>query len=419
MIKIITIEECIEVLSGTHSSIAFNGDINYSDKKIMYSLARQTVSGTPYTDRQYELAKLKVTSYKKLLEEIEIDVDSSIDILRMPLRQIDRDRWVRVVEIKEQLYVAVRFTFNKKLISAMELLSSIESKQLYDKHDKIHYFNFSEINLYNIITVLKDKNFIIQSELQEKYNLLEMMNKNKNSYIPGIYNLKLQNLHAKAIDYMISSIGEPSIDNLAIYKDRNLMFGIKHFDEVDLNNSVSKLTTLSQKIVNRTHQHILVNSDEYTFDRLAESILELNRYPILIILNDKTDFINLQKVHYSFRNIFSNSEFCTLYRKENDIAENIEFNQYIKDNHLNNLLAINSKIVYTTTNKLVKTMIKSDWRPQSAILMGSVRSTKIDAYLQEMDLIIHYDTDISPFRKYEAPVVPSFLYNTPQTVEKI
>ena len=56
-----------------------------------------------------------------------------------------------------------------------------------------------------------------------------------------------------------------------------------------------------------------------------------------------------------------------------------------------------------------KTLLKSKWAPQAAILMDSVRSTKIDAYLQDLDLVIHYDTDISPFKKY--PTVP--------TIEKI
>jgi len=127
-----------------------------------------------------------------------------------------------------------------------------------------------------------------------------MMHNNKNNYIPGIYGLKLQNLHTKAIDYMISSVGNPDVDNLALYKDRSQLFGIKHFDEGDLNSSINKLTTLSQKIVKRTRPLILVNNTEHTFDRVAESLLELNRYPLLVCLNDGNDFSSLQTVHYSF-----------------------------------------------------------------------------------------------------------------------
>jgi hypothetical protein len=402
-----TIESYLELLTGLTENNTFT--MQSSDRTILNSIARQVHKGVGLTDRQYEVVKEKLLSYADQFIALEYPIHDAVKNTRIPIRQIDRARWIRTAIIKDQLYIGVRFTFNKRLISALEALYNIEEKGLYDKVEKIHYFIFNEINLHKVISELKEKSFEIDSELQERYNLLEMMHNNKNNYIPGIYGLKLQNLHAKAIDYMISSIGEPDIDNLAIYKDRDQLFGIKHFDTDDLNNSINKLTTLSQKIVKRTRPHILVNSREYTFDRLAESMLELNRYPLLIVLNDDTDFSSLQTVHYSFRNIFSNDDFCTLYRKENDVAENIEFNQYIKDNNLNNPLAINSKIVYTSINKMSKTLLKSSWRPQAAILMGSMRSTKIDAYLQELDLVIHYDTDISPFKKY----------GTTQVIEKI
>ena len=400
MMKIITIEECIEILSGTHESIEFTGSIENSDKKIIYSLARQTIRGIPYTDRQYDLAKNKLEVYSSQLEAIDIDVTSSVDILRMPLREIDRARWIQLIEHNNQIHIGVRFTFNKKLITAIESLSSIENKNLYDRDKKIHFFNLNEKNLYDIITILKDKNFVIQTELQERYDILETMNNNKNNYIPGVYGLKLKNLHDKAIDYAISTIGSLDITTLALYKDRSQVLGINYFDQSDLNHSISNLTSLSQKIVKRSSSQVLVNSNEHTFDRVAESILELNRYPLLICLNDNTDFDNLQLVHYSFRNIFANDDFCTLYRKENDTEDNIAFNQYIKNNNINNPLANNSKIVYTTINKISKTLLKSTWRPEAAILMGSIRSPKMDPYLQELDLVIHYDTDISPFTRY-------------------
>ena len=402
-----TIESYLELLTGLVGNTAFT--IQSSDFTILNSIARQVYKGVGLTDRQHEVVKEKLLSYADQFTALEYPIHDAVKNTRIPIRHIDRARWIRTVSINDQFYIGVRFTFNKKLISAIEVLSNIEQKSLYDKVEKTHYFIFNEVNLHKVIGELKDKNFEIELELQERYNLLEMMHTNKKNYIPGVYGFKLQNLHAKAIDYMISSVGNPDADNLALYKDRSQLFGIKHFDEDDLNSSINKLTTLSQKIVKRTHPHILINSTEHTFDRVAESLLELNRYPLLVCLNDGNDFSSLQTVHYSFRNIFSNDDFCTLYRKENDVAENIEFNQYIKDNNLNNPLVINSKIVYTNINKMSKTLLKSSWRPQAAILMTSMRSTKIDTYLQELDLVIHYDTDISPFKKY----------GTPQVIEKI
>ena len=407
--KLITIEDCIEALAGTHEHIVCSKEIESSDKSLIYSLARQTVNGTAYTDRQHELAISKATHYKSILEEVDIDVTTSVTQLRMPLRSIDRSRWIKLKNQMQSLipfnnpdeqYIAVRFSFQKKLISALE---NINSKPIhYDKINKTHYFEYNERTLHNVVSALTNKGFEIQPELQERYEILEMMNNNKKNYVPGIYSLKLKNLHAKAIDYAISTIGSPDVDNLAMYKDRDQLLGITHFDEDDLNNSIRKLTTLSQKIVKRTSSNILINSDEHVFDRVAESILELNRYPLLVVLNDETELENLQKVHQSFRNIFSNDDFCSLYRKENISPGNTEFNEYIKQNKLNNSLAIKSKVVYTSINKMSKVMLKSEWRPQAAILMGSRRSTKVDQFLQELDLVIHYDTDVSPFRKFSS-----------------
>ena len=407
--KLITIEDCIEALAGTHEHIVCSKEIEFSDKGLIYSLARQTVRGTAYTDRQCELAISKATHYKSILEEVDIDVTTSVTQLRMPLRSIDRSRWIKLKNIEQSLitfnkpdeqYIAVRFSFQKNLISALE---NINSKPIhYDKINKTHYFEYNERTLHNVVSALTNKGFEIQPELQERYEILEMMNNNKKNYVPGIYSLKLKNLHAKAIDYAISTIGSPDVDNLAMYKDRDQLLGITHFDEDDLNNSIRKLTTLSQKIVKRKSSNILINSDEHVFDRVAESILELNRYPLLVVLNDETELENLQKVHQSFRNIFSNDDFCSLYRKENISPGNTEFNEYIKQNKLNNSLAIKSKVVYTSINKMSKVMLKSEWRPQAAILMGSRRSTKVDQFLQELDLVIHYDTDVSPFRKFSS-----------------
>ena len=398
----ITIEDYIEILAGIQDTISGSNNfvIDRSDYNLVTSLARQTFRGIPLTDRQYELTKQKLLDYKTQFESNNIlDIEINFNNLRMPLRSIDRSRWVKIVDFEDDSYIGVRFTFNKKLISALEVLGSIEEKNLYNNEEKIHFYTLTEINLYKIINVLLDKNFEIQHELTEKYETLKEMKSNKNSYIPGIYSLKLKNVHSKAFDYAISTIGEPDVNNLALYKDRSQLFGIKHFDDDDLNNSISKLTELSQKIVKRSSTSVLVNSSVYNFDRVAETLLELNRYPLLVLLNDAEDYDNMQKVYHSFRNIFSDDSFCTLYRKDNNNQENIAFNQYIKDNKLNNSLDYNSKVVYTTINKMSKTIIKSNWKPQAAILMGSVRQNpSISAYLSEVDLVIHYDTDLTPWQ---------------------
>lgn len=402
------IESYLELLTGLEGDESFT--IVQSDHTILFSIARQVYKGIGLTDRQYDLVKLKLLSYTSQFTALGYDVVNAVATTRIPIREFDRSRWIKIVptpatvevfnnDTPNALFIAVRFTFQKKLISALEQID--HKPEYYDKLNKIQYFNYSDQTLYKIMTAFKDSNFEVEDSIKERYNVFEMMNNNKNDYIPGIYGLKLKNLHNKAIDYIITDIGDtPNTDNLALYKDKSNLYNIQHFDEDDLNLSVSKLTSLSQKIVRRNTSSVLVNSNEHVFERVAETILELNRYPILVCLNDRTDFANMQTVYYSFRNIFNNEDMCVLYRKDNSSPENIEFNDFIKDNNINNSLAQSSKIVYTNVNKMSKTLLKSDWKPSAVILMDSVRqSGPMNAYIQDIDLVIHYDTDISTFSR--------------------
>ena len=404
-----TIEDLLEITAGLQGQAKIQLDA--SDNNLLYSLARQVFQHTGLTDRQYELSKEKLLKYKDQFTALDYDVESILNNIRIPLRQLDRSRWIKIVEkpgdhiyesYKTHHWIAVRFVFNKKLISLIEAIRSTDKDAIYDKENKIHYFALTEKNIYNIINALENKSFEVDKELLEKYEKIKIMNENKNDYIPGVYGLKLKNINSKSIEYIISDIGTPDKDNLALFKDRKNLYGLEHFDDTDLNYSIGQLTTLSQKIVKRTSTTVLVNSDTYNFDRLAESVLELNRFPLLIILNSNTDQDELVTTHNSFKNVIHQEDFCVLYRKDNTTSEDKEFNSYITDYNLNNKLDTNPKIVYINKDKFPKTLLKTEWRPSAAIMLGSnghMSHSKIHSYISELDLVIHFDNDASPFMR--------------------
>jgi len=404
-----TIEDLLEILAGLQGQSKIQ--IESSDHNLLYSLARQVFKGTGLTDRQYELSKEKLSKYADQFTSLDYNVDVALESLRLPLRQLDRSRWMKIVEhpgntvyesYKTNHWIAVRFIFNKKLISLIETIRRTDEDAVYDKENKIHYFTLSEKNIFNVIDALKDKNFEIDTELQEKYEKIKFMNENKRKYVPGVYSFNLENLNKKAIEYIISDIGDPDNDNLALLKDRQKLYGLHHFDQIDLDSSISQLTTLGQKIVKRNQRQILINPETFNFDRLAEALIELYRFPLLIVLNENTDFDELVKTYGSFKNILADDDFCVLYRKDNADYNDKQFNEYIKNNKLNSKLDNFPKVVYTTKNKFPKTILKTEWKPKAAIMFGSDRymtSPKIQYYLNELDLVIHYDNDSSPFLK--------------------
>ena len=87
-----------------------------------------------------------------------------------------------------------------------------------------------------------------------------------------------------------------------------------------------------------------------------------------------------------------------LFRTENNIDK--RFNEYIRDNGLNNPLDNTTKIVYINSNKFPKPLLKSNWKPNTVLCMGSYRlNEKVNDYINAFDLVIHYDDQITSFNR--------------------
>ena len=403
-----TVEDCIEILAGIQEC---NGEfkIDRSDYNLITSLARQTFRGIGYTDRQCELAKQKIIYYKPQYENNGYSIEVAIENLRIPLREVDRSRWIKIVDSLDNIlerqqsdgpWIAIRFIFQKKLISSIDAIKSSLGDGIYDKENKIHYFPFTEKSVYEIVSVFNESNnFEIDKQIQDWYRKLIEMKNNKENFLPGIYSLKLKNLHKKSFEYALSSIGESNINNLCRYYDQKDKFGLNHFDDEDLNKSLRPLTTLTQKIVNRKKPQVQINPKEYTIENIVETVLELYRFPLVIVLTEKNCYSELTQFHKAFNGIIPNESCSVLFRLENN-TEGAEFNQYIKRNNLNNLVDKNTKVVYISNNKIPKPMLKSEWLPSAAITSDTSRNSrgKIDSYLEGLDLVIHYDNDVSPWK---------------------
>jgi len=404
-----TVEDLLEIIAGiANRTDVPTFDIESSDRNLIFSLAKQTIRGVALTDRQYELTKIKLLHYKNQFDNNGFtNIEEQFDNLRLPLREIDRSKWIRIIDEDElgKPYIGVRFPFSKQMIKYIEFLETISNKRHYNKSKKIHYVEVNEQNIYEVVNKFKNANFDIDDTLKEIYENIQMMKDNREENVPGIFGLKLKNLHQKAIDYAISSMGEPTIDNLALYKDKQDILGIVHFDDSDLNESLNNLQPLTKRIIARTKRHIFINKTEFTLDNVAESMLELYRFPIMFIVpNGDSSLDYIHSVQSSFKNIIPNDSVSTLFRKDNDTDINKEFNNYIKENKINNSLAISTKIVYISNNKLPKPLIDSEWRPSVALTFESNRfssQSNLDAYLNDLDLVIHYDIEASQWNKFE------------------
>ena len=166
------IEDYLEILADPASNIILDN----ADVKLIKSLASQTKKNVPFTDRQYNLAKLKIISYKEQLDEVGYKfTDNDLNNLRLPLRVIDRSKTISLVEREyidlfgnvKTTMIAIRFPYSNKMIKYIEFIKLLQkNKKLYDTKTKTHFIELTENNIYKIVEKFKQANFM-QNDLYQ------------------------------------------------------------------------------------------------------------------------------------------------------------------------------------------------------------------------------------------------------------
>ena len=395
-----TVEDYIEILAGLQKCET-KFELEKSDYNLITSFGRQTFKGIGFTDRQLELAKSKIDYYSDKLEEAGYtDIELAKDSLRLPIRSIDRSRWIKIFDHPTGMiyessdkgqWIGVRFTFQKKLISCLEEIKKrIKQDSYYDKVEKIHFFKYSEYNLYCLVDIFKEKNFEISEEVQNIYDKLSKLN--KYDFVPCVMDGKLHNVSSKAQDYIYNEIGAPSEENLILYKDRSILHGIEVVDTENLARSSFGVSELGNKIANRSNTQIRVLSTKYSIDNLLESLSELKRFPALFVVPENKAYDSVVQIQSHIENQISESDISVMFRMENS-GDGAEFNQYIKRKGINNKLDLHKKIVYTLDTKVPKPLLQSGWTPKTVVVfLNNIPNTrKVLQCFADKDLIIFYE----------------------------
>jgi len=399
-----TLEDMLEALTGVYSSTAtFN--LDPADAIVLVSMARQTARKIALTDRQHALAKQKLLPYQQQFEKNNwINFYEALDNLRMPLRSIDRSKTISINTVPFETktgfrtitvdtpHIQIRFPFSKKNIIAIESVAALHKKKYWhEKGTPVHRFEISEQIVYDLISAFKDRNFKIDDDLMDAYKQILEIKSSPEKYIPGIYNGELKNIHPSAKLDMTEELGELNTTNLLAYIDRKRRYGISHIDV-----AISPVS-LTEKIATRETPDMLIKPSEYTLQTIFHSLHELDRFPLIVLLDETHAEKQIYDVYNEVSNFVSASEQSVLFRLD---GEN-EFNNFVKLKSLNNWVDENTKIVYINSTKLPKLAISADWKPIAALAFGSKVNKVVDTYVQNYcDLIIYNDEELSLFRKH-------------------
>jgi len=389
MLRIDTIEDCLEILAGFRKeSDGFS--LMKEDYTIMHSIARQTFRGTALTDRQFALMQTKLLSYQDQFEKADICLHKSSKNLRQPLRSIDRQKYIKLVDGR----IKVRFPFKKSdiiLINEVSHSSWNGKGYTHKKGTHEHFFAYDETNILNLLDRFIEKEFTIDKDIFEVYHEIKHMEQQKDRYVPGIYNMELKNIKEEVVSLIEDDLGKLSTNTFLKYADRRFKYGIEHIE-------AHKERNLEELIAFRESRVFESKPTEQPLETLLGSLWSLDRFPMLVVLDKIKAEQQLHTMLTYYRDILNVEQQSVLFRLD---AKDSGFNQLVKDRKLNNWVDKSTKIVYISKDKLPKILVNNEWKPSVALYFDSATDKILNVFIGDVcDLIIFREEYSSPFRRH-------------------
>ena len=327
------------------------------DRSILFSMASQLKKPLALTEKQGLLALKILDENKHLYERIE-EFNSLLSkpLYKYTFRNIDS---TRKIFIQNENQIAVKFPFDNSL---NKLLEKIPGRKNYDIGSRAHIYRLNETNIEFILNTFKDRNFEIDSKLVQWYKEIEEIKSSPISYIPCAYinnSLKVINCNSYAEEYYESNKTGNLIEDLFLAKSMGLFF-TKDLHDIIQNQTLSDL---SKRYLSNHHHSVSVGG--ILKQDLCMMFQELNSYPILILADDdEKQFVSWI---IAFRQYgVDPCQISVLFRSDKNVA----FNDYIKDQKLNNLVDNNTKVVFIK-NKMPKILYKLKFTPKLVISSSS------------------------------------------------
>lgn len=383
-----SIEQYLKALTNaSRYRFEYQFEIDPSDAVVLNSIARQVNRGIALTDRQYQLVKTKLASYKSQFEKNGLNnFDEAMNTLDQPIRLIDRSQTVSI----ENNEIVIKFPFNKKIIAQLDKL--IVKYRHFHKHERnsnIHRFKMYEPLIYEVVELFRNKKFEIEPRLIELSDEIQEIMQQESSFVPYVcYTQGVMNLSDKARDSISQDLGEFNDHTMIKYWDRSIRYGYRKTARVFRNSSA-----LAEHLANRQQIKEYINPDAYTLTDISCAIEQLDRFPLLVTLDRGKELADFSAVFSAFDFVDPQHQ-VLLNRIEDRNSVNYPINTLIKEKNLNNWLDESIKIVYIFKSSLPKLLVKNNWKPIAHLSLSSERGhTTVEQYVEEhCDLMVYHDS---------------------------
>lgn len=403
MSKIKNLEDCVSFI--VDKSLKKEIDLEKADHSFFYSVDRQLSKKIPFTERQKLLVIKKITNnYLHVLPSNE-NIEQILQTTKYPLRVIKYTNEIKVLNKeksndeypdfitprlaqKNSSVISVEFPFNRKYLNkVLSIRNEIMAHDLFyfkPGRGRIHYFQYAPLVIRRLVENFGDTKMKIDEKILDSYEQQIKILDSRNQYISKIdengkfilseYDRK-KNADLKETDLIMA--------------DRHRQYGIS----VD---NFYEPKTLLERIAYRSEFYVLANPEKISVKQIMETLNTLSRFPIIVVLESSKSYEQLKEFYEVSLEYVPNNLQSVLVRSDTDR----EFNNYIRENYINNMVDSNTKIVYINEYTLPKILLKTDWKPSTTFQYCSFMKTSLNTYINmSTDLRICYEKELSPFRK--------------------
>jgi len=336
------------------------------------------------TEGQSKFCINLIEQNKEIIQE---SIPEIIEALKNPtwsreFRQLDNVKTVEIVSSTKTRYIVITSTYSNSFRKLMTSIDDIITLTTIT-NGKCYKAQLTEHNLHVIVRKLQPHGFSISDEIMSYYDIINSWDYNTESS-----QFFFDNIIDKSV--IINDIGQESLDDLLIIKDRSLRY--QYFVKNDINNKSSTHTTIADVLADRTSPKIWIDNTTVTLSKLISSVIRLKRTPILFIF-DKSNIKNvtddMRVVSNALKENNITDKIGTYFRVTNT-ADGKIFNEFIRENQYNSWLDKTTNVGMIDVNTLPKFLLASDWAPMVIISIGINLRNKALLYANRCDLIITY-----------------------------
>ena len=396
-----TVEDAIEILAGIRPRI-INIRIDHNEKTLIKSIGKQTASGLALTDRQLDLSLKKIKKYKENLEKNNIDVDTVLltTPLRFPLREIDRSQTISVgVNDHNKPVIFVKSPRSKNFSEKWQKIQDLLIGECHE-HGTVKEVPLNETNAMTVVSNFQNLDFDISDDLMEIYREIEKILENPTNFAPYLDlendQVILKNANKNCIAHVDTVIPEETKNNFLQYIASLKNCGFYHKDHkiVEKIEKLSPSELVTNVLVN-TATRFRLNPEQHSAEKLVELIDAVGQWPILVLVDDDHKaYEQVTEIYNQAVKKISSQDITVFFRVDNGQKNSQEFAQFVKDNHLNNYIGSNTKVVFIAKNKIPKPLLKADWKPVTAVMMSNHDFGKTSAFLDDMSVVYYYNKSV-------------------------